>query len=226
MSNGKLGASSTQWLRGALVGACALAACAHRDQPVPVSGAAKAASALQSETGESAGVRMIARARAWNGNPPTLSQYVFPVWVEVENHSGKTLWLRYDSFRVEAPPDNPEMLRAVPPSQVKGNAIIPVSAVPPEFRLADEWIGEWVESDFDQNVAHAHWREHLPTREMLRRGIREGVMADGRKVAGFIYFQKTRPDVAGLTLSADLVDAATNQSFGRIEIPLTVEDSH
>jgi hypothetical protein len=95
-----LGANSTQWLRGALLGACALAACAHRDQPVPVSGAAKAASALQSETGESAGVRMIARARAWNGNPPTLSQYVFPVWVEVENtsHEPRRLSITSSSF--------------------------------------------------------------------------------------------------------------------------------
>jgi len=226
MSNGRLVANSTQWLRGALVGACALAACAHRDQPVPVSGAAKTASALQNETGESAGVRMTARARAWNGNPPTLSQYVLPVWLEIENHSGKTLWLRYDSFRVVAPPDIPEMLRAVPPSQVKGNAIIPVSSVPPEFRLEDEWTGEWVEPGFDQYVAHAYWREPLPTREMLRRGIREGVVADGRKIAGFVYFQKTRPDVAGLTLSADLVDAATSQSFGRIEIPLAIEINH
>jgi hypothetical protein len=169
---------------------------------------------------------MIARARAWNGNPPTLSQYVLPVWLEVENHSGKTLSLRYDSFRVKSPPDNPEMLRAVPPSQVKGNAIIPVSAVPAEFRLEDEWIGEWVESDLDQYVAHAYWREPLPTKEMLRRAIREGLVADGRKIAGFVYFQKTRPDVAGLTLSADLVDAATSQSFGRIEIPLIVESNH
>ena len=226
MSNRRLGANSTQWLLGVLVGTFALAGCAHSDQPVPVSGATKTASALQSETGQSAGVRMIARARTWNGNPPTLSQYVLPVWVEVENHSGKTLWLRYDSFRVEAPPDNPEMLRAMPPSQVKGNAIIPVSAVSPEFRLEDEWTGEWVEPDFDQYVAHAYWREPLPTREMLRRGIREGVVADGRKIAGFVYFQKTRPDVAGLTLSADLVDAATSQSFGRIEIPLAIEINH
>jgi hypothetical protein len=226
MRNGRLVADSTQWLRGALLSVCALAACAHRDQPAAVSGAAKTASALQNETGESAGVRMIARARAWNGNPPTLSQYVLPVWIEVENHSGKTLWLRYDSFCVEAPPDNREMLRAVPPSQVKGNAIIPVSAVPAEFGLEDEWIGEWVEPDLDQYVAHAYWREPLPTKEMLRRAIREGLVADGRKIAGFIYFQKTRPDVAGLTLSADLVDAATNQSFGRIAIPLTVESNH
>ena len=66
----------------------------------------------------------------------------------------------------------------------------------------------------------------MPTKEMLRRAIREGLVADGRKIAGFVYFQKTRPDVAGLTLSADLVDAATNQSFGRIAIPLTVESNH
>jgi len=78
MRNGRLVADSTQWLRGALLSVCALAACAHRDQPVPVSGAAKAASALRNETGESAGVRMIARARAWNGNPPTLSHTFFP----------------------------------------------------------------------------------------------------------------------------------------------------
>jgi hypothetical protein len=83
-------------------------------------------------------------------------------------------------------------------------------------------MGTWLEPGVDDSLANMHWQESLPTREMLRRAIREGVVADGRKVAGFVYLPRTNQDPAALTLSADLVDALTKQSFGRIEIPLAV----
>jgi len=51
---------------------------------------------------------------------------------------------------------------------------------------------------------------------------RAGLRPDGRKIKGFVYFQKMQGDVAAVTLRTDLVDAMTQQSFGRIEIPLAI----
>ena len=67
-----------------------------------------------------------------------------------------------------------------------------------------------------------YWKERLPTKEMLRRAIREGVVADGHKIAGFVYFKKIEPGMADVTLRVDLVDAVTTQPFDRIEIPLVL----
>jgi hypothetical protein len=222
MKNTRKFANRTVWLWGALAGlsALAFAACAHRDQIPPATGSAPHGFG-QALVGENAGVRVVARAHAWNGDPPTLSQYVLPIWIQIENHSGKTLSLRYDAFRVEDPNDSHVTLSALPPFTVKGKAIIPVSAVPPEFGLEDTWMGTWLEPGFDGYLAsNFRWQESLPTREMLRRAIRDGVVIDGGKIAGFVYFPRTSQDPAALTLSAGLVDAMTKQSFGRVEIPL------
>jgi len=84
-------------------------------------------------------------------------------------------------------------------------------------------MGTWLEPGLDDYlVSNSSWRESLPTKEMLRRAIREGVIVDGAKVTGFVYFQRTAQNPATFTLRADLIDATTNQSFGRIEIPLSV----
>jgi hypothetical protein len=57
---------------------------------------------------------------------------------------------------------------------------------------------------------------------MLRRAIPEGVVADGGKVAGFVYFQRMKAGFTGLILRNDLVDAVTKQPFGRVDIPFAV----
>ena len=224
MKNERAFSNRKRWLWGTLAGLSALAfsACAHSDQRPPVAGGWAPHGFGQALVGENAGVRLRARLHAWNGDPPTLSRYVLPVWIQIENHSGRALWLRYDAFRVEDPNDSQATLSALSPFAVKGKAIIPVSAVPPEFGVEDTWMGTWLEPGVDDSLANMHWQESLPTREMLRRAIREGVVADGRKVAGFVYLPRTNQDPAALTLSADLVYALTKQSFGRIEIPLAI----
>jgi hypothetical protein len=160
-------ANRMKWLRAGLagIGTLALAGCAHSDPLVPVAGTATIQGPGQTAAGENAGVRMVAREQTWNGDPPTLSQYVLPIWIQLENHSGKGLWLRYSALWIEGPDGGQVTLSAVPPSKVKGNAVIPVSAVGPEFRPADPWLGSWLEPDFDQYLANAAWKERLPTRE-------------------------------------------------------------
>lgn len=216
-----------RWLCGALTGmiALALTACAHSKQPASGPGAMTSQGSGRGVAGESAGVRVVARVRTWNGDPPTLSQYVVPIWIQIENRSGKALWLGYSGLYMEDPNDSQARLPAVPPGSVKGKATIPGSAVPPEFGPEDLWMGTWLEPGFDDHLASTiYWQEDMPTREMLRRAIREGVLANGRKVAGFVYFPRTKQDPAALTLRTELVDATNKQAFGRIDIPLAVKE--
>ncbi len=64
---------------------------------------------------------------------------------------------------------------------------------------------------------------HLPTKSMLRKAIPEGVVGNGGSISGFLYFQKVKADKDNqpVTFDAKLVDARTNQEFGRISIPFT-----
>jgi hypothetical protein len=216
----------------------ALSGCAHSYRLVPMPGTAATQGPGQAVAGESADVRMVASAQIWSGDPPTLSQFVLPIWVEIENHSGKPLWLRYSGLRMEDP-NGKATLHAIPPFKVKGNTIIPASAVRPEFHgngfyvvpllrpsyigLDDPWQGSSLEPDFAYYGDHGvEWEETLPTDDMLRRAIPEGVVADGGKVAGFVYFQRMKAGFTGLILRNDLVDAVTKQPFGRVDIPFAV----
>jgi len=213
------------YLRAVLVGAVTLTllACSHNDNLVRPPDAMTPQRSSQSLLGESAGVRVVAKMQTWHGDPPTLSRYVLPVWVQIDNHSGKALLLRYRDISMASLNDGQVTLAALVPAMVKGKATIPVADVPPEFGLQDTWMGTWLEPDFDDHLAsRMSWQENLPTKEMLRRAIREGVVADGKKVAGFVYFPRPKQDPAALTLRADLVDAATQLSFARVEIPLAI----
>ena len=223
MRNEREFANRMKWPGGALAGmsTLVLAACAHGDQPGPAHSAATIRGSVQIGAAENAGVRMVAWAHTWDGDPPTLSQYVLPIWIQIENHSGRALWLRYNAVRIEDPCDSQVTLTAVPPVKVNGKAEIPVSALPPEFRLYDPWWGTSLEPEFQHYIVrNLHWEENLPTREMIRQAISEGVVPDGRKIGGFVYFQKTNLDLKALTLRTDLVDATTKESFARVEIPL------
>jgi len=212
------------WFAG--FGMIALVACAH-GEPRPLTGA-RAGHVLRLH-GEDAGVRVVAEEHAWNGDPPNLSQYLLPVWLQIENHSGKKLWLDLSDISLQDPGNGQVVARAAPATVIKGRDRIPVSAVSPEFGLQDSWLDVWLEPGFDEHLAKGlHWQENLPTKEMLRRGIRPGVVADGGKVDGFVYFPRTKQDPSTLNLRADLVDANTKQAFGRVDIPLALllEPSH
>lgn len=74
---------------------------------------------------------------------------------------------------------------------------------------------------YNQYYPYMH-RTHLPTRSMLRRGIPEGVIANGGHITGFLYFSRVGSHVSQVELVARLVDAKTQKRFGRIEIPFVV----
>jgi hypothetical protein len=74
-----------------------------------------------------------------------------------------------------------------------------------------------------------YWRpapraEPLPTRDMLRRALPEGILEDGASVTGFLYFQDVGEREQQVLLQARLVDARTEEPFGTLSIPFQVRD--
>lgn len=71
---------------------------------------------------------------------------------------------------------------------------------------------------------YAYWRpsEPLPTRDMLRRALPEGVLENGGTLTGFLYFQEVGEREDHVTLQARLVDATTGEQFGTLSIPFDV----
>ena len=216
--------------------ALALLGCAHGYRLVPKPDEPATQGPGQAVAGESAGVRIVASAEIWNGDPVNLAQYVLPVWIEIENHSGKALWLRYSGLRLVG---GRVALLSIPPYRVNGNAIMPAAAARAEARpegfyvapllgpsyngLDDPWQSTLLEADMDYHLAHSwDWEEAMPTADMIRKALPEGVVEDGDKVAGFVYFQKVKKGVKSLTLRGDLIDVTTKQHFGEVDIPFAV----
>jgi len=85
------------------------------------------------------------------------------------------------------------------------------------------WPYSWSPDWGYYNMYYPYMRRiHLPTRSMLRRGIPEGVIANGGHIDGFLYFAEVSDNVPRVNLIARLVDARTHREFGQIEIPFVV----
>jgi len=225
---------------GVVVGlALGLLACAHSYRLVPAPGAVSPQAGGRAATSENQGVRITANAQVWNGNPPTLNDFVLPVWVQVENNSGKDLWIGYNKLMMLGPEGSGVALHAVPPFKVNGKTIVATSVGNPQieavgFRVApylgpsyagfgDPWRGVDFPNDFEYYVDQtSYWQEYLPTPDMVRWALPEGAVSNGGKIAGFVYFQKLKTGVASLILRDDLVDASSGQVFGQVDVPFAV----
>lgn len=62
---------------------------------------------------------------------------------------------------------------------------------------------------------YSYWRE-LPTPDMRRRALPDGVLESGGRAEGWFYFEKVQDNVDRLTFRADLVHAETGRQFGEI----------
>ena len=217
-------------------------ACAHNYRVVPAPEAASGPGPGQAAMGENAGVKVTVGAQAWNGDPPNLTDSFLPLWVEIENHSGKPVWVRYNTIHLDGTGGSTVTLKAIPPFKVQGKAVMSVPPVRPDYRptgfytapylgpsytgFADPWQGPEMSMDSDYYMSQdQYWEENLPTADMLRRGLPEGVITEGGKIGGFVYFPKFKGGASRLLFHDELVDANTRQPFGVVEIPFVAVKS-
>jgi hypothetical protein len=172
---------------------------------------------------------------SWNGDPANLEEVVTPVKVKMSNEGNHAVSLRYRDFALS----NPSGIRssALPPFKIQGTVDVPAPIAPafgyrnfalyPYYRFYGPAIPFWHDAwGWDAgwyNSYYGYWQRDLPTEDMLRKAIPEGVLNPGGSVNGYLYFQRVPKDAPAVQLEATLVDANTHQGFGTIRIPFERE---
>ncbi|XXF77726.1 hypothetical protein P2318_32460 [Myxococcaceae bacterium GXIMD 01537] len=197
------------------------------------------------------GVRLIADGNSWRGSPSDLESSLTPVRVRLENHSGKPLRVQYSDFILEgasrfryaAIPPLELNRKAQDEAAVSGTggsgveAGVPVNA---SYGWSSGWrvgVGYgwgwgwgwpgwydpfWGSPYYPGPYPYPACSEPLPTRDMLKQALPEGVLENGGAVQGFLFFQGVGGREDAVSLRARLVDARDNEPFGSVSIPFTV----
>lgn len=66
------------------------------------------------------------------------------------------------------------------------------------------------------------WSTALPTDDMIAEALPEGVLQDGGRVEGFLYFRGVTARESRVTLRFELTDANDERPFGTASLPLVV----
>lgn len=206
-----------------------LAGCATHLAPAPEAvrlGHGPRASAVA----EAEGVRVIARADAWRGDPEGLEFEVTPVLVAIQNDGARPVRLRYEQFALVGPAGT--RFAALSPFDVEG-VVVEREPYPSAFpRLAYAPYRVDPHGRFGLGYPYAwdpfYWdyyatrRVRLPTGDMVQKALPETTVEPGATMRGFLYFEEVK-DVDAVTLRAELVDARTGQPFASVAIPFVVE---
>jgi hypothetical protein len=194
-------------------------------------------------TDSAEGVRLTARYDAWKGDV-NINQAVTPLRISIENESGRKVRIRYSDFSLVT--DQNIRLAALPPYDVKGSVSAP--AMRREyapltrpgfrhngFRIAPHYYAIYpfltpyalqglYFDPYYYSFYYPYWdrmRIELPTADMLRNVVPEGVLDEGGELEGFLYFEKLQNTDADARVNfhVDLQDAITGQTFATLHIP-------
>jgi len=233
-----------------LAAAATLLGCATEPILVPGPGASRPAGTSEVAVAEVAGVRLWANGDAWKGTPSTLEEVLTPVQVTLENHSGRPIRIAYQDFSLlggtgfryaALPPfslQGTAVSSALQPGAVMPAAYHPSRAVPiqPRFQSQRFWVArpylgfypgfqswpyEWALDPFYYDRWYASWPTPLPTKDMLEEALPEGVVEDGGRIAGFIFFQQTGKE-SQVQLQFQAHDAKSGQVLGTGSVPFLV----
>lgn len=206
-----------------------LTACASRYATLAPSGDSRATRVSAS----SSGVAVVARPNVWVGNPPRL-EAVLPLRVSIDNDSGRELRIRYDAFTLST--DAGKELAALPPFDIEATEVEPirVSGIRYDrFHIAPHHARYYPLIDPCDRAYRYHpgyWdhyhprlvRFDLPTEDMVRHALPEGVISQGGKIEGFLYFEPLPRGTQHAVLHVDLVEAESGRPFGDVELPFDV----
>jgi len=229
------------------VGLLLLGACIPETHLQPRPDARSLAGEPSAAVAESAGVRLVANGDAWKGHPSNLERRLTPVEIQMENHSGRALSLRYTHFDLLG--ESHFRYAALTPLKLQQANEAQASCVAGYFpghwhlsmgytwwgphrswRYPYPWGSPWWPGPFyppfyDPFYGPAPYmrcEEPLPTQDMMERALPEGTLENGGTVSGFLYFQGVGDRERQVILQARLVDAATGETFGQLTIPFQV----
>jgi hypothetical protein len=173
---------------------------------------------------------------SWQGDPQTLEQVLTPVRISIENEGDHTVSLRYQNFTLS----NPAGARstALPPFNIRGTVNTNDAPISPAFRYRGfmaypgyrfygpsfgYWTDNWGWDDRWYANSYGFWQRELPTADMLRQAIPEGVLNAGGELDGYLYFQKIPDNATAVQLEVVLMDARDHRQFGVLRIPFDRE---
>ena len=174
------------------------------------------------------GVEVGARANAWRGGPAHLPRLVTPVHVRLANRGSVPVRVDPRTFALAFQDGR---LAAMLPADVRGMTPEPASAAlaqagaalgPTRARSGAGWALN--EPALDPRVDPSHEPDRtweLPSADMLALALPDGVLAPGREVSGFVYFERAPRQAREITLTWPVVDA-TGTPLGVATVPLTL----
>lgn len=224
--------------------ALAVAGCGANDtaNPEPAA-AAEPVSEMEDATRTSvSGVSVLTQAAPWPGETP-IENEVTPIRVRIENNGRIPIDVRYRDLTLLGPEGN--RYNALPPYRIAGTVTQPEvdrsygpinnpGFTHSGFELAPYYSpvypGMAVYTDpfvYDANFygnAYRYWEDtQLPTVEMLRQAMPEGVVNSGGNIEGWVYFEKVPEHERRVVLRTDLVDSRTGKEFAEVRIPYNVD---
>ena len=189
-------------------------ACATEPALLPASGYTSAIGRRSLAVESRSGVTVTADGSVWDGSPKKLATDVTPVWVTLQNATGRSLRVQYDEFTLRGASGATYI--ALAPYVLRASKSSPVFEVPDggdfdKFQVAAylapfyPWLQVWNGPlPYGPTINSVWWRASLPTATMLDRALPEGVLENGGTASGYLYFQKVRPGEGEVTFLAGL----------------------
>lgn len=195
---------------------------------------------------ESSGVKLMADASVWKGSPSNLGQTLTPVYVRLDNQSGRALRINYDDFSLLGA-ESRFHYSALPPFSLRQSGMSSSEQGTGGSGRTSFFVGSsgswggggyygrrgpWGSPFYAPYYGYGPYypgpyasyqcEEPLPTRDMLRKALPEGTLEDGGTVQGFVYFQAVTGRENGVVLQMRPVDASSGESLGTLDIPFQV----
>jgi hypothetical protein len=213
----------------AILSAFAVGACAHEKVLEPAAGAALVPGRQNIAEAVNAGVTVRVTGDAWRGESQDLQGLITPVRVAIRNESGKTLRVRYSDFQLSgasgshyaaiSPGKAQDSLsvRDTPPSRSPRS----VGWTPPHssYLYPDPWAGPFGYEAPYYDQSYVNSPQSAPAPDLRSDALSEGVVQDGDRAAGFVYFQNATQHESAVEFEMTLADAKDGQPFGRVAIP-------
>lgn len=187
-----------------------------------------------------AGVRLLAKVGAWQGRPARLDGVV-PLEVTIENGGSRPVTVRYNRFALITP--GGERLAALPPFDLRAaeSEVVPITNPAPSsgepaagFEIAPyqkRFLERYpvFQGTFSEDMQyfesyHAELRlQDLPSPDMMKAALPEGVLAPGGRISGFLYLQPPPATAESVVFEFSLAEVpGSTSSFGRINIPFRI----
>jgi hypothetical protein len=215
-------------LAGGLAVALVAAGCASNAELAPAPGTSALPAPEVGAAAITAGVRLEARTDIWTGRPAALGQEFTPILVSITNRSHRPLMVRYKDFNLMTPAG--AAYAAMPPFRINGSINVIRPYYHPRGFLVAPYLAPYYDGwraydgfpRFDDSYFNTYYpyfrRVRLPTPDMLRAALPEGVLRQGGTVTGFLYFERVPDRIQSVALRERL-ETPHGRSFGDVRIP-------